>query len=334
MLDIIAEIQETYHVNPYIFVLIFAASIPLYWYSVFRIVKAIRAKDRTTTLSWIIANIIIYIAPYTYVFVVGRNIPWWFYFALVAIIILSLSGLAKNIRKRVKEKRISLFWDIRSLFYDEAVRFIPYHDLLHDIINKAGLRPGHYVLDAGCGTGILERLMASQYKVKIEACDFSSGMLRQAQKRCEKLPNVNFSCINLDETLPYQDNTFNSIVCNNVIYAVMSPRSSIREFFRVLKPSGKLILATPRPDFSGLRLMQEHFRGLKGVKKLSIILIFFFFLFGVLPFEIIISFKEKRGIYHRFTKEALEKLLTSCGFKNIEISYSYAGQNFLVCAIK
>lgn len=332
--NIISDIQETYHVNPYIFILIFAVSIPLYWYSVFRIVKAIQVKDRSRTLNWIIANIIIYIAPYAYVFVVGRNIPWWFYLVLVAIIILSLFSLAKNIRKRAKEKRISLFWDIRSFFYDEAVRFIPYHKLLCDVINKAGLRPGDYVLDAGCGTGILERLMASHYKVKIEACDYSLGMFRQAKKRCKNLPNVNFSCINLDETLPYQDSTFNSIVCNNVIYALTNPEFSIKEFFRVLKPNGKLILATPRPDFSGLRLMREHFRNLKGINKLSIILTFFFFLFGVLPFEIIILLREKRGIYHRFTKEALEKLLTSCGFKNIEIGYSYAGQNFLVSAVK
>lgn len=329
---IIAEIRETYHVNAYIFISIFAVSIPLYWYSVFRIVKAVRAKDRSGILNWIIANIIIYIAPYAYLFVVGRNLPWWFYFALGAIVVLSLFSLAKNIRKRIKEKRASLFWDIRSLFYDEATRFIPYQNLLLDIISKAEIKPDQYILDAGCGTGGLERLLGS--KIKIEACDYSLGMLAHARKKCKNLKNVSFSCINLAETLPFTDNIFDAIICNNVIYALKDPQFSLREFFRVLKTGKKLILSNPRPDFSGLKLMEEHFKGLKGIKKLSIILTFFFFLFGVLPFEIIISIKEKRGIYHRFAKEKLKELLIICGFKNIKISYSYAEQNFLIAAIK
>jgi ubiquinone/menaquinone biosynthesis C-methylase UbiE len=53
------------------------------------------------------------------------------------------------------------------------------------------LRSGLAVLDIGCGTGRIERALASQVG-RITAIDVSPGMLTEARRRCSDLANVVF----------------------------------------------------------------------------------------------------------------------------------------------
>lgn len=47
------------------------------------------------------------------------------------------------------------------------------------------------------------------------------------------------------KTFPFQDNAFDSILCNQVLEHVFNPESFLKEINRVLKPGGKILLSVP-----------------------------------------------------------------------------------------
>jgi len=258
---------------------------------------------------------------------------WCLTFALAIVVITILFIFLFK-----KSNKENLFWDIRSWFYFSLRHLMPYKQLLEDIIQKLEIKPNQYILDAGCGIGNLENVIIQKKisNLKIKAIDFSRKMLTQAWTKIKDTHNVHidFFQTDLDNPLPYEDETFHRIVSSNVIYALDNPYFTIKEFYRILRTGGRLVLVTPRPEFSGAKIIINHFRLSKGLEKIKNLIIFPLFLLLVLPFEIIISVKFMRGIYHRFTKKELERLLSSANFKNIKINFSYAGQNFLIVANK
>jgi cyclopropane-fatty-acyl-phospholipid synthase len=54
------------------------------------------------------------------------------------------------------------------------------------VCRKVQLRPGHRVLEAGCGWGALARHMALEYGAHVVACNISREQVRYAQARAEK----------------------------------------------------------------------------------------------------------------------------------------------------
>ena len=231
-----------------------------------------------------------------------------------------------------------LFWDVRSKFYWMLEDFAPYRNLAEDIIQKLEIKPGQYVLDAGCGVGIFEKLMIKRNipGLKIVAVDFSKKMLEQARKnlRNDRGSPVDFFRVDLNKTLPYEDGVFDTVFSNNVIYALSDPARVVKEFYRILKEGGRVVLSTPRADFSGKKLFLNDLGCKSGWRKVKSLITLPLTMLLTLPFEIVISYWEGKGRYHRFTKGRLSRILTTPGFRNINIGYSYANQNFLAIAYK
>ena len=51
--------------------------------------------------------------------------------------------------------------------------------------------------------------------------------------------------VNLNKVLPFEDNSFDLIYCSEVIEHLIDPHFTIREFNRILKPCGNIIVTTP-----------------------------------------------------------------------------------------
>ena len=114
-------------------------------------------------------------------------------------------------------------------------------------------RPLHeqVILDAGCGTG--NYLQAIHHKVR--ACygiDVNEGMLTQAQRKFGKGSPVTFDHGSL-VNLPYPDDFFDGITCNQVIHHLDDPKQTdafpnvqaiLSTTYRVLRPQGVLVLNT------------------------------------------------------------------------------------------
>lgn len=117
-------------------------------------------------------------------------------------------------------------------------------------------QPGTLVLDVGCGSGAYHQLLA-RYNTRIAAIDASQGMLDvvQEQARQQRLPVQSIRAF--AEALPLGDMTCDRVMGNHMLYHVTDQLAALREMRRVLKPGGRVILATNAAD-SGQRLIEVH----------------------------------------------------------------------------
>ena len=99
------------------------------------------------------------------------------------------------------------------------------------------------VLDAGCGSGYgADKLIRSGAKL-VYGVDINSESVRYCRKHYPN-PNLKFSKGDLAK-LNFPDKFFDLIVAFEVIEHVKDCPKVISEFYRLLKPGGKLILSTP-----------------------------------------------------------------------------------------
>jgi SAM-dependent methyltransferase len=108
---------------------------------------------------------------------------------------------------------------------------------------------GAKVLDAGAGPCRYRTLFPS---CKYFAQDFAA--YRGAEHRYGELDYV------CDITaIPVEDGTFDHIICTEVLEHLPEPIDALREFGRILKPGGQLMLTAPLG--SGLHMMPFHYYG-------------------------------------------------------------------------
>ncbi|MBU8923455.1 MAG: methyltransferase domain-containing protein [Bacteroidales bacterium] len=100
---------------------------------------------------------------------------------------------------------------------------------------------GARILDIPCGAGAFtDRLLRA--KAEVHSADIENILQIQAG---------NFSQADMNDTLPYDDEFFDAIVCIDGIEHLEKPTDFIRETVRTLSPGGTLILSTP--NISSLR---------------------------------------------------------------------------------
>lgn len=112
-------------------------------------------------------------------------------------------------------------------------------------LRQAGLRAGMRVLDIGCGPGLttqsaLQLVGPTGYVIGL---DPSSGMLREARKGpCRNLIQ------GVGEELPFPDGSFDFLSMGYALRHVSDLRVAFREYRRVLRPGGiVLLLEISRP---------------------------------------------------------------------------------------
>lgn len=95
------------------------------------------------------------------------------------------------------------------------------------------------ILEIGFGTGINLECYPAHVK-KISAIDTNETLPPAAQKRAKYTGiSVNFTNSNA-EKLPFDDNTFDSVVSTFTFCSIHNTTSALREIYRVLKPGGHL----------------------------------------------------------------------------------------------
>lgn len=112
------------------------------------------------------------------------------------------------------------------------------------------------LLEFGAGTGsLLRQICESGFRGNITAVDIQTSP--------DHLPtHVSWLQSDLNDPIAVRDNSFDLIVSTEVIEHLENPRAIFREFYRVLRPSGKLIVTTPNQEsiraFASL-LLKGHF---------------------------------------------------------------------------
>lgn len=116
-------------------------------------------------------------------------------------------------------------------------------DRVLEFVDRLALPPGSKALDAGCGPGHLVLALARR-GFRMWALDGAEGMLRAARARVEAAQPahpVDFRQGDI-EKLPYGDAEFDLVLSTGVIEYLKNDTQVLREFFRVLRPGGHLIL--------------------------------------------------------------------------------------------
>jgi 2-polyprenyl-3-methyl-5-hydroxy-6-metoxy-1,4-benzoquinol methylase len=114
-------------------------------------------------------------------------------------------------------------------------------DLLRGVTGAGG----GALLDVGCGPGVFmaaadRALGLTSRGWELHGVDYSEYVLERARQ----LPYA-FRWCNLEEGIPYDDETFDVAYAGEVLEHVYDPDLLIRETRRVLKPGGHLIATTP-----------------------------------------------------------------------------------------
>ena len=114
---------------------------------------------------------------------------------------------------------------------------------LQELIAAANLRGDERLLDAGCGPGHTA-LNFAPHVGQVVALDLSESMLEQGRRLAadRDLTNVKFRQGDV-EHLPFADAEFDLITTRYSAHHWPHPAAALAEFRRVLRPTGRLLLA-------------------------------------------------------------------------------------------
>jgi ubiquinone/menaquinone biosynthesis C-methylase UbiE len=127
-----------------------------------------------------------------------------------------------------------------------------YGSLLEKEMTLLGLKPGMRVLDAGCGTGVATRLIATKISPgEVYGVDTDSMFINEAKKLATKngSNNIKFGLGNIDE-LEFENGFFDLSYCRLVLMHVRNPVKTVDELKRVTKNGG--IVAISDQDDGGI----------------------------------------------------------------------------------
>ena len=117
--------------------------------------------------------------------------------------------------------------------------------------------PAADVLELGCGTGVLSRVLASRPEVgAVVGVDAAGSLLARARDLAADVPGLRFEEADA-RALPFADERFDVAVFDSMLSHVPEPERALAETFRVLRPDG--LLAAFDGDYSTTTVaLDEH----------------------------------------------------------------------------
>jgi 2-polyprenyl-3-methyl-5-hydroxy-6-metoxy-1,4-benzoquinol methylase len=152
------------------------------------------------------------------------------------------------------------------------------------------------VLDFGAGTGHLaQRLVESGRFETVDAADI-------VDYGAEPAVGVHWIFSDLNERLPVAEGTYDLVVAAEVIEHLENPRFLAREWFRILRPGGVVLVSTPNNESwrSLISLLARgHYTAFTGDNY---------------PAHI-----------NAFLRKDLERILTEAGFRDVDLAFTDSG---------
>lgn len=219
-----------------------------------------------------------------------------------------------DLRNHDLKEDIREYWSKRSATFDLAFghRIPPGPELdawaaaVRDAIGPEPQR----VLELACGTGEVTNVLLSLGH-EVTALDFSEAMLDVARAKHAGNTRVRFVLADAERTMELEE-AYDAVICRHLVWTLTKPELALADWFRVLKPGGRLLVFDgdwTKPTRMGrlagfaVRLIERfighdpYYDGAMSEKHADIM--------GRLPFS--------EGL----TAERLEPLVREAGFVNI-----------------
>ena len=104
---------------------------------------------------------------------------------------------------------------------------------------------GKRVLDFGCGTGNLCKLSATCGAATVDGVDLNGRLIEFAQRNFSELSgyvNPNFHVADNTDTIEFEDEAFDVILCFDVVEHILQYREIISEWRRILTSGGRVLI--------------------------------------------------------------------------------------------
>lgn len=150
------------------------------------------------------------------------------------------------------------FFNKCACSWDNDKNELDLHKIKTAVIPLLDLKDDDTILDVACGTGIFIETLKEKYKnIKITGIDFAQNMIDKAMK---KFPDTDFIVTDV-VSLPFENNTFNKVMCLNAFPHFEDKNKAVKEINRVLKKNGLFILAHTNSKLN----IDTHHRNLGGL---------------------------------------------------------------------
>lgn len=219
------------------------------------------------------------------------------------------------------------FWNRYLRAYDGLNMLEVYRAYVDDVASRACRKVGARILDAGSGTGNISMRMR-QLGAEVTSLDFSPVALAIHR---EKDPTARQVEASLECPLPFNTGSFDGVVCASVLFALPKAEVylSLREFRRILRPGGRLLVTSGRKGLSKMRFARDHVLGrlrnrplLASVREARRILWPFL---RLTYYNLRMYGLARVDGYRQFTRDGLVSVIGSAGFVQLAYDTSYAG---------
>jgi ubiquinone/menaquinone biosynthesis C-methylase UbiE len=140
-----------------------------------------------------------------------------------------------------------------------------------EILSWLQPRPSDRVLDAACGTGILDRALARRVR-KVFGLDLSWQMIERGCELRGVTPSGPIFTVGSITQLPYAARSFDLITCSYAFANLPDPLDALVEFARVVKPRGRIaIMEVVAPEEPNRRAYLNHVEELRGSLRAKIL---------------------------------------------------------------
>lgn len=183
--------------------------------------------------------------------------------------------------------------------YDSGNKGKHARSLYESVLNRLDELSFNNLLDVGCGTGNLLKLISSRYDTQIAGVDLTPKMLNIA--RIKLGDEVDLKIADSEE-LPFDNDKFDMVICTDSFHHYPHPDKVLGEIKRVLKQDGMILIADPSVPAPLRQLVNLYF-------KLS-----------------------RSGDVKIYPESVIRKLLLDAGF--IDLKYELTGANAFIATAK
>lgn len=142
--------------------------------------------------------------------------------------------------------QIARLFDLLADGYDRAaLRFFPF--TADRVAQRLAPRPGEKILDVATGTGAVAVALGQRLggNGRVMAVDISERMLDRAYANVRRMALHNIDLHPMDAaSLEFRSGYFDAVTCSFGLFFLQDMVEALREWRRVLKPSGRLLLTS------------------------------------------------------------------------------------------